>query len=89
MKGGCVAQSACTASSNSFIIANNSDSTVAYINSTGDLCVERGDCTDLSASCNPTRNAFIIKDSSDKNVSYIDFNGDLCLTGRLYQNSNP
>jgi len=90
LKGSCRNQTTCvTNDGNSLIIANSTDNTVAFINSTGDLCVEKGDCSDLSASCNPTRDAFIIRNGSDYNMSYIDFDGDLCLTGSLFENSNP
>ena len=87
IRGSCYAQSICIASLDSFIIANNSDSTVAFINNSGDLCIEKGDCSDQSVSCNPTRDAFIVRNSSGSNMSYIDFDGDLCLTGRLYENA--
>ena len=90
LKGSCFAQSNCvTNDGSSFIIGNATDSTTAFINSTGDLCIEQGDCTDLSVSCNPTSDAFIIKNSSSANVAYINYNGDLCLTGSLFENSNP
>lgn len=86
LKGTCSVQTNCLPDADSFIIANSTDTTVAYINSTGSLCIERGDCSDLSVSCNPSRDAFIIEDKNGKNVSYIDFNGDLCLTGKILQN---
>lgn len=87
LKGKCYNMSICTASANSFIIANYSDNTVAYINSTGDLCLEKGDCSASAGTCNPTRNAFIVQNLSGNNMSYIDFYGKLCLTGNLYENS--
>ena len=90
LKGKCSLQPACNASQNSFIIANFTDDTVAYINSTGDLCIERGSCSNMhSSTCNPTRDAFIIQNSSRVNISYIDFNGNICLTGELYQSNQP
>lgn len=56
----------------------------------GNLCIEKGDCSDQSVTCNPSRDAFIIRNvSSSLNMSYIDFDGDLCLTGKLYENSSP
>ncbi|PIN95103.1 hypothetical protein COU56_02085 [Candidatus Pacearchaeota archaeon CG10_big_fil_rev_8_21_14_0_10_31_9] len=90
LKGSCFAQSTCiTNDGSSFIIGNSTDTTTAFINSIGDLCIEKGDCGDLSPACNnPSNDAFIIKNSSS-NVAYIDYNGDLCLTGGLYENSNP
>lgn len=90
LKGSCFTSSNCvTNDDSSFIIGNSTDSSTFFINSTGDLCLESGDCTDQSASCNPSENAFIIRDSSSANMSYITYNGDLCLTGSLYENSNP
>jgi len=75
--------------SDSFIIASSTDNSVASINSTGDLCVETGDCSDESASCISERDGFFIQNSSSDNVIFIDYDGDLCLTGTLYENSNP
>jgi len=89
LKGQCSVQASCVPSANSFIIKDNADNVVAYVNSTGDLCIESGDCSDLSASCNPTNDAFIVRNSNDKNMSYIDNTGDLCLTGNLIQNGSP
>jgi hypothetical protein len=88
LKGKCFSGGNCNNPGiDSFIIRNITNNNVAYINSTGDLCIVTGNCSDESTSCNPTRNAFIVRDSSDNNMSYIDFDGDLCLTGKLYENS--
>ena len=90
LKGKCFNSTNCNnPGDNSFIIRNSTNNNVAYINSTGDLCIGKGDCSDQSSTCNPARDAFIIRNSTNSNMSYIDFDGDLCLTGRLYQNSNP
>ena len=87
LKGSCFSGGSCdNPGEDSFVIRNSTDDNVAFINSTGDLCVEKGNCSDQSASCNPIRDAFIIRNSSDYNMSYIDFDGDLCLIGRLYEN---
>ena len=89
MKGSCYSGGNCSAPGiNSLIFRNSTNDNVAFINSTGDMCIATGDCSDESATCNPTRDAFIIRNSSDYNMSYIDFDGDLCLTGKLYENSN-
>ena len=89
LKGTCTAQATCTAPANSFIIANYTDSTTAYIDSNGNMCVEKGDCSDESTNCNsPADGAFIMANSTNY-VSYIDGEGDLCLIGTLYQNSEP
>ncbi|MCK5043889.1 S8 family serine peptidase, partial [Candidatus Pacearchaeota archaeon] len=88
LKGKCYSGGNCdNPGANSFIIRNSTNANVAYINSTGDMCITTGDCSDQSAVCNPTRDAFIIRNLSNYNMSYIDFDGDLCLTGRLYENS--
>ena len=90
LKGSCFAKPSCAVNeSNLFVIKNSTDSITASINSTGDLCIQQGDCSDESASCNPAINALIIRDSSSINMSYINFNGDLCLRGKLYENTNP
>lgn len=88
LKGNCFLGGSCDSpGEDSFIIKNSANQNVAFINSTGDLCVESGDCSDESANCNsPIGDSFIIRDSSD-NVIYLDSNGDLCLTGKLYENS--
>ena len=84
LEGRCIVQSSCAPSANSFIIRNSSDSAVAHINETGDLCIEQGDCLS-SISCNPTRDAVIVLNSSGALKSFIDYNGDLCYTGTLYE----
>jgi len=89
LKGKCNVLSNCVASSeNLFVITNSSapDEPVAYINSSGDLCAEKGNCSS-SASCNE-KNAFKIRNSTQELVSYIDFNGELCFTGGLYENAD-
>ena len=88
LKGNCYSGGSCdNPGPNSFIFRNSTNANVAYINSTGDMCIVTGDCSDQSATCNPTRDAFIMRNSSNYNMSYIDFDGDLCLTGKLYENS--
>lgn len=90
MKGKCYSGGNCNSpGANSFIIRNATNTNVAFINSTGDLCIKTGTCSDESPSCNPANNAFIIRDSFNQNVSYIDNTGDLCLKGTLIQNGNP
>ena len=86
LSGICTASTNCIAPENSFIIANLTDNTTAYIDLEGNMCIESGDCSDLSASCNPTIDSFVVQNSSGFNVSYIDFDGNLCLTERLYEN---
>ena len=88
LKGSCFSGGSCDSPGNdSFIIRNSADENVAFINSTGDLCIETGDCSDESTTCNPTQDAFIIRNSTDYNMSYIDSDGDLCLIGKLYENA--
>lgn len=89
LKGKCFSGGNCNnPGTNSFIFRNSTNNNVAFINSTGDLCISVGDCSDESASCNPARDAFKIQNSSSGIVSYIDFDGDLCLTGKLYENAD-
>jgi hypothetical protein len=88
LKGQCYSGGSCDAPGlNSFIFRNSTNDNVAFINSTGDMCIVTGDCSDQSATCNPTRDAFIMRNSSNYNMSFIDFDGDLCLTGSLFENS--
>ena len=90
LKGTCSAGGACTAPANSFIVQNSAGETVGYVDSNGNLCVETGTCSDLSANCNsPAGDAFMVQDSAGGNVAYIDQTGDLCLTGYLIENGSP
>jgi len=87
LAGSCFSGGTCNSpGADSFIIRNSTNNNVAFINSTGDLCLVTGDCSDQSATCNPSRDAFIIQDSTFTNMSYIDFDGDLCLKGSLFEN---
>jgi len=73
----------------SLIFRNSTIDYVAFINSTGDLCVETGDCSDNSASCSsPVGNSFIVRNSSLDYVSYFDSTGDLCLIGGMFENAD-
>lgn len=87
LKGKCIVLNKCVPPKDSFIIANKTDSSTAYIDNLGNLCIEKGNCGDKSLTCNPARDAFIIRNASDDNMSYIDFGGNLCLTGKLFENS--
>ena len=90
LSGICTAQATCTPPDNSFIVQNSSGETVGYIDSSGNLCIETGDCTGGSANCNsPNGQAFLIQDSSGTTQIYIDQTGDLCLTGTLTQSGSP
>ncbi len=91
LAGSCFSGGSCNSpGDNSFIMRNSSSDNVAFINSSGDMCVEAGDCSDNSANCNsPTGNSFIVRNSSNTNMIYFDSIGDLCLIGGLYENSNP
>jgi len=90
LKGTCSAGGTCTAPSNSFIVQNSGGGTVGYVDSSGNLCIETGDCSGGSANCNsPSGDAFIVQDSTGVNVAYIDETGDLCLTGYLIENGSP
>ena len=81
--------SCATPGSDSFIIKNTTHNNVAYVNSTGDLCISTGDCSDQSANCdNDVGDSFIVRENG-VHVIYLDSTGDLCLKGKLYENSNP
>ena len=72
----------------SLIFRNSSLDYVGFVNTTGDLCIIQGDCSDQSTNCNaPSEGAFIISNSTGY-TSYIDGTGDLCLVGRLFENVN-
>ncbi len=90
LKGNCIAASCSYPGNDAFVIQDPSGDTVAYINSTGDLCIEDTDCNDQDADCdNPADGSFIVKNTIDQIVSYIDAIGNLCLIGNLTQNGNP
>jgi len=85
LNGNCFSGGNCNApGDDSFIILNSSDDYIAFINSTGDMCISSGDCSDYDLDCNNPTDSFAVKNSSDAVVSYL--NGSLCLTGRLYEN---
>lgn len=88
LKGVCVSNPNCNPPSSSFIIKNSLGEVVSYLDPSGNLCVETGDCSDLSSSCNPINKAFLVKNPSGKNIIYIDNTGDLCLMGALYKGSD-
>jgi hypothetical protein len=73
-----------------FIIQNSIGEVVAFINNTGDLCIEEDNCNDNDANCNtPGDGAFIVQNEYGVTVSYINASGDLCLIGGLVENGNP
>ncbi|TKJ17491.1 hypothetical protein CEE44_03070 [Candidatus Woesearchaeota archaeon B3_Woes] len=78
LKGDCKVLASC--GSGIFEIYNSG--IVASINSTGDLCLEAGDCT-IDASC--SAGSLKIKDGSGTVVSSINSSGSLCYTGNLIQ----
>ncbi|MEK6871674.1 MAG: RHS repeat-associated core domain-containing protein [Nanoarchaeota archaeon] len=76
-------------SDNSFIVRNSSNTNVAFINTSGDLCLVSGSCNDRYNNCNaPGDNSFIVRNSTNSNVSYINSTGSLCLLGQLLENIN-
>src|SRR5690606_9303296 len=87
LEGSCFVQSSC-AEGGVFAVKNSSNDVVSYINSSGDLCIISGDCSDQSVSCNPVNDAFIVRNSSSVNMNYLDDMGDLCLKGVLYENAD-
>jgi len=91
LKGECYSGGSCDSyGDDAIVFGNSTDNSVAYIDSNGNLCLESGDCSDLSANCDsPTDGSFIVLNSANDNVIYIDKFGDLCMIGKLYENSNP
>ena len=87
LKGKCFVGNCSNPGDGSIVFGNSTNDYNAFINSTGDLCISVGDCSDLSPICNPSSDAFIIQNSSGLNMSYISFDGELCLTGELFENS--
>jgi hypothetical protein len=88
LKGVCNFSANCLAPQNSLIFLNSSNSTVAYIDSHGNLCIESGSCNNSQSFCNPSEDALIVQSEIyGTNWSYIDFDGNLCLTGKLKENS--
>lgn len=85
LRGNCSVQANCVAPAGSYTFINSNNETVAYMDFSGNLCLESGDCSDQSASCNPSGGAVIWQNASGYNMSYIDFTGDLCLMGSLYE----
>ncbi len=91
LAGSCFSGGSCNSPGDgSLIFRNSSNDNVAFINASGDMCVETGDCSDNSANCNsPTGNSFIVRNSSSTNMIYFDSTGDMCLVGGLYEGSDP
>lgn len=59
-------------------------STLAYIDSKGDLCINEGDCVGNDPDCsNPGDGAFVIKNDAGSIIAYINSTGGLCLKGDL------
>ena len=88
MKGSCSAGTCSYPGDDAFII-RSAGATVAYINSTGDLCIEDSNCDDNDANCdNPGNGSFIVK-RTGQIVSYINSTGDLCLISSLTENGSP
>ncbi|MFH0876043.1 MAG: hypothetical protein V1859_08960 [archaeon] len=90
LKGSCTAAPECIAPADSFVIKDSTVSTIAYVDASGNLCVEDDNCNDNDADCsNPGNGNFLIKDSNNLNVIYINEAGALCLIGSLTENGNP
>lgn len=83
LKGTCSTSANCIAPQNSLIFQDVNETTVAYIDGDGNICLESGSCSDNQTSCNPNEDAFIVQNSTGGNLSYVDFSGEMCLTGEL------
>ncbi|MAF36506.1 hypothetical protein CL622_05310 [archaeon] len=74
----------------SLVFQDSSGETIAYVNSTGDFCIEDSDCSFHDTSCSdPTDGSFIIRDVTSTIASYINNTGGLCLLGTLQENDTP
>lgn len=90
LRGSCYAGDCYYPGDDTFIIQDQSGAVVAYINRTGDLCIEDGDCDDNDIDCNtPGDGAFIVQDTFGTTVSFINASGELCLIGGLVENGEP
>lgn len=91
IKGDCSAVSDCLhPGDDAFIIQNALSETVAYIDSSGDMCVEESVCSGNDLNCNnPGDGSFIIQDITGMVVSYVNNTGGLCLRGELRENTPP
>ena len=79
LKGDCIVQASC--GSGIFEIYTDG-ALVSSINSTGDLCLESGDC-DIDPSC--SAGSLTIKDIGGTVISSINSSGSLCYTGNLIE----
>lgn len=87
LNGNCNVMSLCNPPADSYAITNDAGDVVSYINPSGDLCIETGNCAGGSSSCSAQNNALTITSNSGTPVITIDNSGDLCLTGILYANN--
>ncbi len=86
LEGSCFIGTCETPEDNSLVIRNSTKGSIAFINSSGDMCVSSGDCSDESEQCDNPTDALAMRNQSKDVVSYL--NGSLCLTGKLYENTN-
>jgi len=90
LRGSCIPGSCSDPGDDSFVFQDQASDVVAYINSTGDMCLEDDDCNDNDPQCdNPIDGSFVFKDMEGRIVSYINASGGLCLVGDLIKNWIP
>jgi hypothetical protein len=91
LKGTCtVGDCALSNTLDAFVLRSSLDnSIVAYVNSSGNLCVENGNCVG-KGSCTVTDSTTLpFINSSNTVVALISDNGELCVRGNIIQNSDP
>ena len=88
--GSCTSGGCSSPGDGSFIIQNSTSDVVAYIDSSGNLCLTDADCNDNDINCDsPPDGSFIVKTSTDRSVAYIDSSGELCMIGVLTEDGHP
>jgi len=91
LKGTCTSGGSCTSPPDgSFVIQNSTGSAKAYVDSSGNLCIEDANCSDYDSDCSsPGDGSFILQDASGSNVAYLNATGNMCLVGGLTESGSP
>jgi len=73
-----------------FVLKNSAGTdVVAYIDSSGNLCIENGDCIGGDTCSTAGSASLVFKNAANTILAFIDNTGSLCLRGNLIQNGNP
>ena len=90
LSGSCTSGGCSYPEDGSLIVQNSTSNVVAYIDSSGNLCLTDSDCNDNDINCDsPSDGSFIVKTDNNRDVAYIDSTGELCMIGLLTENGNP